>query len=53
MPRPGADIFDALLREGVIVRPVAEYGMPEFIRVTVGLEEENDRFIAALRKVRG
>jgi len=51
MPKPGADIFDALLREGVIVRPIAEYGMPDFIRVTVGLEEENDRFIDALRKV--
>ncbi|MDX1513958.1 MAG: histidinol-phosphate transaminase [Gammaproteobacteria bacterium] len=51
MPKPGEEIFQALLREGVIVRPVAEYGMPEFIRVTVGLEEENHRFIEALRKV--
>ena len=51
MPKPGAEIFEALLREGVIVRPVAEYGMPDFIRVTVGLEEENRRFIDALGKV--
>jgi histidinol-phosphate aminotransferase len=53
MPRPGVEIFDALLREGIIVRPIAEYGMPDFIRVTVGLEEENYRFIDALRKVIG
>ena len=51
MPKPGAEIFSALLNEGVIVRPVAEYEMPEFIRVTVGTEEENQRFIEALKKV--
>ncbi|HSS65143.1 MAG TPA: histidinol-phosphate transaminase [Gammaproteobacteria bacterium] len=51
MPRPGAEIFSALLKEGVIVRPIAEYGMPDFIRVTVGTEEENDRFIQALKRV--
>lgn len=53
MPRPGSEIFQALLREGIIVRPVAEYGMPDFIRVTVGLEHENARFIEALEKVLG
>jgi len=53
MPRPGSEIFEALLRESVIVRPVAEYGMPEFIRVTVGLEEENQCFIEALKKILG
>lgn len=53
MPKPGVRIFQALLHEGVIVRPVAEYGMPDFIRVTVGLEDENRRFIEALEKVLG
>ena len=53
MPGSGAEIFSALLKEGVIVRPIAEYELPDFIRVTVGTEEENERFIAALRKVLG
>lgn len=53
MPKPGSEIFQALLREGVIVRPIAEYGMPDFIRVTVGLEHENARFIEALKRVIG
>ena len=43
-----AGIYDALLDEGVIVRPVANYGMPEHLRVTVGLPEENERFLDAL-----
>jgi histidinol-phosphate aminotransferase len=42
-------VNDALLRQGVIVRPIANYGMPRHLRVTVGLPEENARFLAALR----
>jgi histidinol-phosphate aminotransferase len=45
-----ARIYERLLREGVIVRPVAGYGMPEHLRVTVGLPEHNDRFLAALKR---
>ncbi|CAG1000162.1 histidinol-phosphate aminotransferase [Burkholderiales bacterium] len=41
-------VYDVLLREGVIVRPVAGYGLPEWLRVTVGLPAENERFLAAL-----
>ena len=37
-----------LLRQGIIVRPVANYGLPSFLRVTVGLPSENTRFLAAL-----
>lgn len=44
-------VYDALLREGVIVRPVANYAMPEYLRVTIGTAEQNERFIASLRKV--
>lgn len=51
--RVAAPLYDALLREGVIVRPVANYGMPSHLRVTVGLPEENERFLAALAKVLG
>jgi len=49
--RDAAPINTALLREGVIVRPVAGYGMPTFLRVSIGLPEENARFLAALKKV--
>jgi histidinol-phosphate aminotransferase len=44
-------IYDALLRKGVIVRPVANYSMPEYIRVTIGTDPQNRRFIAALQEV--
>ncbi len=46
-----AAVYDALLYEGVIVRPVANYGMPRHLRVTLGLPEENARFLTALEKV--
>jgi histidinol-phosphate aminotransferase len=49
--RPAAAMYEALLRQGVIVRPVANYGMPNHLRVTVGLPEENEKFINALEKV--
>ncbi len=39
-----------LLRQGVIIRPMAGFGIPDAMRVTVGLEEENDFFIAKLEK---
>lgn len=48
---PALPVFDALLKEGVIVRPVAEYGLPRHVRVTVGLPEENQRFLDALSRV--
>jgi len=44
-------VFDALLREGVIVRPLASFGAPRAIRVTVGTKEENELFAQALRRV--
>lgn len=49
--RPAAAVFQALLREGVIVRPLAGYGLPDHLRVSIGTAEENARFLAALRKV--
>src|SRR5471032_2609564 len=46
-----APVFQGLLREGVIVRPVANYGMPNHLRITIGLPAENSRFLEALTKV--
>lgn len=45
---PAGEIYQRLLRKGVIVRPVAGYGMPEHLRVTIGLPAENARFLGAL-----
>ena len=49
--RDALAVYDALLNEGVIVRPVANYGMPRHLRATVGLPEENERFLEALGRV--
>ncbi|HEX6928982.1 MAG TPA: histidinol-phosphate transaminase, partial [Gammaproteobacteria bacterium] len=43
---PGKPVFDALLREGVIVRPVANYGMPCHLRISIGTREQNQRLVA-------
>ena len=48
--REVAPLFDALLREGVIVRPLGPFGAPAAMRVTVGEPEENDLFGAALER---
>jgi histidinol-phosphate aminotransferase len=45
-----AAIFQRLLAAGVIVRPVASYGMPQHLRVTIGLESENARFLDSLKR---
>ena len=50
MLHAGADAperFEALLRRGIIVRPVGNYGLPEHLRVTLGTREQNDRFLNA------
>ena len=44
----GAGVYERLLRSGVIVRPVANYGLPEWLRVSVGLPQENEKFLVAL-----
>ncbi len=46
----GAAVNQKLLQQGVIVRPIGGYGMPEWLRVTIGSEAENARFIEALAK---
>jgi histidinol-phosphate aminotransferase len=48
--KDAAGVFQKLLKAGVIVRPIASYGMPQHLRVTIGLESENSRFLASLEK---
>jgi histidinol-phosphate aminotransferase len=45
------EVYNALLKEGVITRAMAAYGLNEYIRLTVGLPLENDKFIKALKKI--
>ncbi len=49
----GVKTFDALLRRGVIVRPMHGYGFPRHVRISVGLPEENRKLIEALSAVMG
>jgi histidinol-phosphate aminotransferase len=49
--RPAQPVFQALLREGVIVRPLGNYGMPDHLRVSIGTGADNARFLAALARV--
>ncbi len=46
----GAAVNQNLLKQGVIVRPIGGYGLPEWLRVTIGTEPENARFLEALEK---
>ncbi|HEX2531229.1 MAG TPA: histidinol-phosphate transaminase [Burkholderiaceae bacterium] len=47
----GARVNLALLKQGIIVRPVGNYGLPQWLRVSIGLTEENAAFIEALKNV--
>jgi histidinol-phosphate aminotransferase len=46
--KPAAPIYEALLRAGIIVRPVGNYGLPNHLRITIGTREQNQRLLAAL-----
>ena len=50
-PGPARRIFEQLLARGVIVRPLAGYGLPDHLRVSMGTEEENRFFLKALQEV--
>ena len=51
MGTEAAPLFDALLKQGAIVRPVGNYALPNHLRVTIGTEKENAIFLTALEKV--
>ncbi len=50
-PLPGRKLFHELLKRGVVVRPVDGYDLAEYVRVSVGLPEENAKFFAAIADV--
>ena len=47
----GARVNLALLKKGIIVRPVGNYGLPQWLRVSIGLPEENAAFLTALQAI--
>ncbi len=47
----GLRVFDFLQRRGIIVRPVNSYGLPEWVRITVGSSAQNERLLAELERV--
>lgn len=49
--KPGLEVFDLCLRQGLIVRPVANYGLPEWLRVSIGTESENRFAEKVIKKV--
>ena len=49
--RDAGPVDQALLRLGVVTRPVANYGLPNHLRVSIGLDEENARFLGALEQI--
>jgi histidinol-phosphate aminotransferase len=48
LKQPGQPIYEALLRKGVIVRPIANYGLPNHLRISIGTQAENKFFLKAL-----
>ncbi len=49
--RDARQVYDAMLRRGVIIRAMGAYGFPEHVRITAGLDEENQRFLDAFTEV--
>jgi len=50
MKQDGLQLYQKLLHQGVIVRPVANYAMPEYLRITIGTQPQNERFIETLKQ---
>jgi len=52
LARTGAGSYELLLHEGVIVRPMGGFGLPEHVRITIGTPKENEKLVKALQKIR-
>jgi len=53
LAKAGAEVADALLQQGVIVRPMGGFGLTEHVRISIGLPEENERLIKAIAELKG
>jgi histidinol-phosphate aminotransferase len=51
IPGRAMDVFNGLLAKGVIIRPVANYEMPDYLRVSIGTQQENQRFLLELKSL--
>ncbi len=49
--RDASEVYEFMLHKGVIIRSMAAYGFPEYIRITIGTPEENQRFLSAFSQV--
>jgi histidinol-phosphate aminotransferase len=52
LARTGANCYEQLLLEGVIVRPMGGFGLPEHVRITIGTPDQNEKLIKALQRIR-
>ncbi len=50
-PKPAAEVFESLLKKGIIIRRLTSYKLPKALRVSVGSDEENAAFIAAMTEI--
>jgi histidinol-phosphate aminotransferase len=51
LAKTGAGSYERLLREGVIVRPLGGFGLPEHVRITIGTAKENEKLVKALQRI--
>jgi histidinol-phosphate aminotransferase len=51
LAKTGAESYQLLLREGVIVRPMVGFGLPEHVRITIGTAQENEKLVKALQRI--
>jgi histidinol-phosphate aminotransferase len=49
--RPAVEVYESMLRRGVLIRPCASFGLPHSLRVTIGTREQNEAFAQALKAV--
>lgn len=50
-PLPGRELFKALLRQGVIIRPLDEYGLPQHVRISIGTAAQNKALLSGLKQI--
>ncbi len=51
VPGGGKELYEQMLKQGVIIRAMDSYGLPDYVRINVGLPEENERFVKTLKEI--